>query len=200
MSRHDTRACDAALPVWLPSPVRSHVLLVEKLLDGLESDLAILRRLTTDSRMRYVWRGLAQREATDEALIEFFDCAFQRARLPYFVTTRKDHATLAAAWAQTAKQCRSSSIIERWNPELSSVLDRAADYFEKIARDEECRVSPLVAKHHSGDGHGRAYVRVLGDLTRTLFGSPLYGTVAKTASVALQQKISLQQVRDWLTR
>jgi hypothetical protein len=191
-------ARDAALPVWLPPPVRDHVLLVEKLLDGLESDLAILRRLATDSRMGYVWRELAQHEATDKALVEFFDCAFQRARLPYFVTTPKDRAAQAAAWAQTAKQCRLSSSIERWNPELSSVLDRAADYFEKIARDEECRDSPLAVKHHSDDDRGRAYVSVLGDLTRTLFGRSLYRTVSRTASVALQQDIDWQHVREWL--
>jgi hypothetical protein len=195
----DTRDRDATLPAWLPPPVCSHVLLVEKLLAWHESDLAILRRLATDRRMLYVWRVLAHREATDKALVEFFDAAFQRARFPYFVTTLKDRAALAAAWTRTAKSCRQSSFIERWQPELSAALDRTAEYFEELARKEGNTDSPLVVKHHSGDGHGRAYVCVLGDFTRKLFGSPLYGTVARTASVALQQKISLQQVRDWLT-
>jgi hypothetical protein len=84
------------------------------------------------------------------------------------------------------------------NPELSAALVRVADYFEEIARKEGCRDSPLVVKHHSVDGHGRAYVRVLGDHTRKLFGSPLYRTVATTASVALQRDIDWQQVREWL--
>jgi hypothetical protein len=195
---HDTRACGPALPAWLPPPVRSRVLWFEKLLRPLKSDLAILHRLATDSRMRPVWRELARHKATDKALVEFFDCAFQRARFSYFVSTRKDRAALAAAWTRTAKSCRQSSFIERWNPELSSALDRAAEYFEELAREEGNTDSPLVVKRHSVDGRGRAYVRVLGDHTRKLFSSPLYRTVATTASVALQQEIGPQQVRDWL--
>jgi hypothetical protein len=186
------------LPTWLPPPVRSHVLLVEKLFAGLETDLAILRRLSTDSRMRYVWRVLVHREATDRALVEFFDCAFQRARFPHFVTTPKDRAALAAAWTRTAKACRQSSFIEQYNPKLSAALVLAADYFEEIARREGNTDSPLVVKRHRGDGHHRAYVRVLGNLTRRLFGNSLYRTVATTASVALQQDIDWQQVREWL--
>jgi hypothetical protein len=38
----------------------------------------------------------------------------------------------------------------------------------------------------------------VGDHTRKLFGSPLYRTVATTASVALQRDIDWQQVREWL--
>jgi hypothetical protein len=148
--------------------------------------------------MRYVWRELAHRKATDKALVEFFNCAFQRARFPYFVTTPKDRAALAAAWTRTAKSCRQSSSIEQDNSELAAALDRTAEYFEELARKEGNTDSPLVVKLHRGNGHHRAYVRVLGDLTHKLFRGPLYGTVATTASVALQQKISRQQVRDWL--
>jgi hypothetical protein len=87
-------------------------------------------------------------------------------------------------------------------PELSSALNRAADYFEETARKEGNIDSPLVvkrhSKRHSDDDRGRAYVRVLGDFTRKLFGCPVYRVVATTASVALQQSIDKPQVREWL--
>jgi hypothetical protein len=200
----NTHDCGAAraLPAWLPLPVRSHVLLIEKLLNGLEPDLAILRRLATDPRMRYVWRELPHREATNKALVEFLDCAFQRARLPYFVTTPKDRAALAAPWASAAELCRWSHEhnAAQMNPELAAALLIAADHFEGEACREGNTDSPLIVKRHSDDDRGRAYVRVLGALTRKLFGSPLFGTVATTASVALQQEINWQQVREWLRR
>ena len=59
----------------------------------------------------------------------------------------------------------------------------AADHFEGEACREGNTDSPLIVKRHSDDDRGRAYVRVLGALTRKLFGSPLFGTVATTASV-----------------
>jgi hypothetical protein len=87
------------------------------------------------------------------------------------------------------------------DPELSAALVRVADYFEGEARRERRRRnSPLFVKHHSGDGHGRAYVRVLGNMTRKLFRSSLYRTVARTPSVALQQDIDGDQVCEWLKR
>jgi hypothetical protein len=173
------------LPAWLPPPVRNPVLLVEKLFpENLVDDLAILRRLATDQRMIYVWRELARRKATNEALVEFFDCAFGRARFPYFVTTLKDRI---APWSSAAELCRRSNKYLIANPELAAALVLVADYFEGVAREN--MDSPLVVKRHSADGPGRAYVRVLGALTRKLFGSPLYRTVATTASVALRGDI-----------
>jgi hypothetical protein len=191
------------LPSWLPPPVRGHVLTVEKLLAGVESDLAILRRVATNPRMHYVWRELA-RHRTDNALVEFFDLAWQQARLPHFVTTPKDRAAAAAPWAQAAELCRwlndpnNHQLAPRMNPELSKALARVADHFEEVARREGRLDSPLVVKHHNIDDTVRAYVRVLGAVTHKLFGASLYGTIARTASVALQREISWQQVRNWL--
>jgi hypothetical protein len=209
--RSDHDVADIELPDWLPPPVRSHVLLVEKLYsgglkseklpDGLKSDLAFLHRLATDPKMYHVWRELAHRKATDKSLVEFFDCAFQPARFPFFVTTPKDRAAQAAPWASAAELCRWShkhGIAAQMNPELAAAFLLVADHFEGEARRKGNTDSPLVVKRHRGDGHHRAYVRVLGNLTRRLFGNSLYRTVATTASVALQQDIDWQQVREWL--
>jgi hypothetical protein len=193
---HDT------LPTWLPPPVRSHVAQLEKLLAGPES-LAILRRLSSDPRMIHVWRYLTTRqEATDKVLIEFFDCAFWRAVFPDSVTTAEDRAARAAPWFSVAASLRGLNnflIATRLYPELAPVPVFVAEWLEGMARLAGNTESPLVVKHHSGgDESGRAYVLVLGNLTRKLFGSPLRGTVARTSSVALQKEIDGQQVRDWL--
>jgi hypothetical protein len=189
------------VPLWLPAPVRGYVLQAEELLAGFESDLALLRRLATDSRMRYVWPVLARREAADTALVEFFDCAWQRVRFPRSVTTRTERAALAVPGTQAAELLRSAKEYDlsvQMNPELAAALDRAAAYSEEVARREENADSPMVVQHHSADDVARAYVRVLGARTRELFGTPLRGSISLVASVALEQDVSLQQVRNWL--
>jgi hypothetical protein len=70
------------------------------------------------------------------------------------------------------------------NPELSAALVRVAYHFEEIARREGGTDSPLVVTHHGGDGHGRAYVRVLGDLTK-FAASPRLAKAVTATSVSL---------------
>jgi len=140
------------------------------------------------------------RARSDKALVEFFDHAWQRARFSWFVETPKDRAALAAPWLKAAELCRwteKHDTAARMNPDLAAAASAMARHFEERARREGNLDSPLIVKHHSGDDVTRAYVRILGHVTRELFGSTLYGTVAKTASVALGQGVGLQQVRDW---
>src|SRR5262249_37771802 len=155
-----------------------YVLQVEQLLDGVcAADLEIMRRLATNPRMRYVWRELARHQAGDDALVEFFDCAWQRARLPWFVETAKDRVERAAPWVQAAELARWSrehDIRVRMDPELAAALIRVADHYEEVAQREGRLNSPLVVKHHSNDDHARAYVLALGQLTRKLFAGALY--------------------------
>jgi hypothetical protein len=189
------------LPDWLPAPVRGYMLQVEKLFAGcLPDDLAILRRVATDDRMKYVWRQLRRRAKSDKALIEFFDVAWQRARIPWSVMTPKDCAALAAPYSEAAELCRwtkEHEITARVNPELAAAFDLVANHFDEAARREKRLGSPVIVKHHSEDDVSRAYVRVLGHATRKLFGSTLVRTVARTASVALDQEIGWRQVRNW---
>jgi hypothetical protein len=200
------------LPDWLPAAVQSHVLLVEKLLAGMPGDLAILYRLTSDDRMKYVWRELQRRAKSDKALVEFFECAWQQARsIARPIETPKDRAARSAPYKQAAKLCRAmvpecdekgmmlkGDTRALMNPELATAYDLVATRFDEIARREGNLDSPLIVKQHSHDDVARAYVRTLGHVVRKLFRSPLYGTVARIASVALDRKIHLQQVRDWM--
>lgn len=187
------------MPDWLPIAVRSHLLIIEKLkLAVLPDAIAMQHRLATDSRMHYVWRELERQGASDKALVEFFECAFNH--LPRIVTTPKDRAAFAASWSKAAELCRwtkQHDFAARMNPDLAAALDRVARHFDEVARKEGRLDSPLVVKHHSKNDQVRAYVRLLGNTTKRLFGSTLFRTVATTASVALDQGISWQQVRDW---
>ena len=111
-----------------------------------------------------------------------------------------EFSSLAKRLAKDHPKTNEHLIAAQMNPQLAAALVLVANYFEDEARKEENTDSPLVVKHHKDDGHGRAYVRVLGGLTRKLFGDSLYRTVATTASVALQQDIDWQQAREWLRR
>jgi hypothetical protein len=179
------------------------MLQVEKLLPPavFGKDHTIMHRLATDDRMKYVWRELRPRAKSDKALVEFFDCAWQRARFPHFVETLPDRARQARPWSEAAELCRwtkQHNILVRKDPGKAAAFDVVASMFDEIARREGHLDSPLVVKHHSVDDVARAYARVLGHATRELFGSPLYRTVATTASVALDQYIDPQQVRGWI--
>jgi hypothetical protein len=194
-------------PDWLPVAVRSHVLLIHKLFADMPAEFhatmpefATLHRLATDSRMKRVWKELLRHKPQDNALVEFFDCAFHRARFPHLVTTPRDRAAQAKPWAEAAELCRwtrEHDITARMDPGLIAALDVVAQHFGKGARREGNLDSPLVVKHHYGDDVARAYVRVLSQVTRELFGTTLFRTVATTASVALGRKIDGRQVRNW---
>lgn len=84
------------------------------------------------------------------------------------------------------------------NPELAAAASLMSGYFVEKARQAENLDSPLVVQHHSDDAVARAYVRMLGDLTKKLFGSVLRNTIATTASIALQREVTEWQVRNWM--
>jgi hypothetical protein len=187
-------------PDWLPAAVRSYVLQAGELFAEIPRELAILHRVATDPRMRLVWRELRPRAKSDKALVEFFDCAWQLARFPNFVTTPKDRAALAAPWSAAAELCRGRkcSLAAKMNPDLMTALQIVACDFDEMARRQGCLDSPMVVRRHGQNDHVRAYVRVLGNLTEKLFGSVLLRTVARTAAVALQERIDWPQVRHWM--
>jgi hypothetical protein len=199
------------MPQWLPAAVWSCVLQVEKLFCPALPDnpgavlfaeeLAILHRLVTDDRMKYVWRELHPRAKADKDLVAFFDTAWQQARsIARTVETRKDRAARAKPYLQAAELCRwtrEHDIAAKMNPELAAAAAVMAGYFAEVERREGNLDSPLIVKYHGEDDVARAYARVLGQRTRELFGATLYRTVATTASVALDREIIWQQIRDW---
>jgi hypothetical protein len=148
--------------------------------------------------MQYVWRELRRRIKSynnpDLALVLFFDCAWHYARYPYAVKTEKECAAGAEPLWIAAGMCHSAKEYAT-NPELASALKIVSKHFIGIAR--RYSNSLTIVKQHGGDDVARGYVMWLGFLTRGLFESPLDGTVAITASVALGRKITRQQVRNW---
>jgi hypothetical protein len=189
------------LPDWLPAPLQRYVLRAETWLapDALES----MRRFALDNRMIYVWRILQRRARSDTALTLYFNLAWAWARYSKinYIRTEKGCAALALEWTKTAAVLhyakRHSDAYDGGNPQLAQALRMAAKYCKKLA-DKERQPNPLLmVKQYGRDDDARAYVRLLSYLARGLFDSPLFGTVAKTASVALDRPITWQQVRDW---
>jgi hypothetical protein len=81
-------------------------------------------------------------------------------------------------------------------------VEDAAEYLDSLAAatPELCAAGhPLVIDRDQGNRRTRGYVRALAGQTRSMFGSPLYGTLATTANVALSPSIPVtaKQVRNW---
>jgi hypothetical protein len=183
-------------------------------------EFQVVQQLAIAPEMRRVWHQLSLYKARpeglkacgadsegdekvlwDRAVARFFLCAIP-ARSPDLrsVQTPKDRATSAAPWASAAELCRRANEDFPTSPDLATALVRVANYFDHVARQEARVDSPLVVQRHNkkrSDDQARAYVRVLGHLTRDLFGSVLTRTVATTATVALERSITERQVRNW---
>jgi hypothetical protein len=200
-----------ALPDWLPVPVRSYVLqIIElQLVDDISafgnSPREILHRLTTDVRMESVWRELIKRKRPDIALVEVFDRAFSLARFPRPVLTKADRARMAAPYVSAAKLCRSMkendiAALTNLKLGLAAALDLVISHADEWASRVQPPDSPLTVKRHGSDAEARAFVLLLGSLTRKLFGRISYRTVATIVSVALGREITWHQVREWTAR
>jgi hypothetical protein len=99
-----------------------------------------------------------------------------------------------------AEACRDATrhdVEVRNDPELAAALVRTAAYFEKRGREAHPLGAHYLVKHRTKHDPARVYVRTLRDLTKKLFRNSLDGTVATTASIALNQKITRRQVRNW---
>lgn len=179
-----------AFPTWVPNAVREWALNKE---GGDESE--VQRRLLTDERMQRVWRELTRHKRDnyrttnkpfhlaswlpdgpsdsffDQTLVAFFfwSCA---AANPLPMATRDEIAKLS--------DLENKTIPSFSGPPLSA------------------RRPAIVVRRHTARDHVRSYVLVLGQACRALFNSPLYSTVATTASVALNTKVKSGFVRQVL--
>jgi hypothetical protein len=115
--------------------------------------------------------------------------------------TRKERDARARRLSDAAELCRAMvphSGRSRINPKLAAAALVMANHFDANARFMMGLLqSPWVVEHRIKDDEARAYVQALGAETKDLFGEVLYGTVATVATVALDQKISSRQVRNW---
>ena len=79
-------------------------------------------------------------------------------------------------------------------------IEDAAIFFDEIEAalvELKAAEAPLIVGRVHGNREARGYVRLLAEETRKLFGSPLYGSLAKVASIALGKEVSLLQARKW---
>ncbi len=97
------------------------------------------------------------------------------------------------------------------DPALHKALSASGAYFEKWAKFIETTSlnSPYLIERGSrnrapggssntfGDDAIRGQVRALAEATRQIFGTILYGTVARAASVATGESISPKSVQNW---
>jgi hypothetical protein len=182
----------------VPAPVRG-MLQVEKLIDGMQ-DFAIMRRLVTDPRMRYVWRELKKHGASDNDLRYFISVAYSVAAGPLRVMTleqRTAAANFCLTVAVVSRDAIRQDVNVRNDPQLAAALALTAAYYEKRGREAHPPGAHYLVKHRTKNDQARVYVRALCDLMKKLFGNRLDGSTATTASVALNQKITRRQVRNW---
>ncbi len=197
----------AVIPNWVPPAVCRYVRWIEgirsPILPGDKEpprDLVIAQRLATSLKMRYVWKELHRRGATEDALWRFVALACDDASRPGFVLTVNERDEGAKQFANVATACRNmidSDHRVRKDRKLAAALTRVANYFESWALEASRIESPHLVKHRTRDDQARSYVRVLGNETRNLFGTTLYTTVATTTTVLLGRPISARQVRNW---
>jgi hypothetical protein len=197
----------ADIPPWVPAGAARYVRWVEgmrrPILPGDENppmELVIVQRLATSPKMRYVWKELHRRGATDDALWRFVALACDNALRPGYVLTVKELEQGAKQFANVATACR--NMIDRdhrvrTDRKLAAALTRVANYFESWFLEASRIESPHLVKHRTKDDQARSYARALGNETRNLFGTTLYTTVATTATVMLERPISPRQVRNW---
>lgn len=212
------------IPDWVPPVVESTLLWCQERNFFSAKHFPVVQQLAIAPNMRRVWQYLGRQEVRPAGLKAYMkayglDCQnadeqvlrhyglrlFFLHAIPAIspelrsIQTPKDRAAAAAPWVSAAKVCRLAVEHYPTSPELEAALLRSADYLDHVARQESRLDSPLIVQHHNKDDAARAYVRVLGHLTREVFGRTLFRTVATTASVALERDIDWRQVRNWTT-
>ena len=86
------------------------------------------------------------------------------------------------------------------DPDLAAALSASAAYFQewiKIISNANMNSPYLVERATQGHNDVRAQVRHVATVTREIFGSFMYGTVATTASVAKGLLITTKSVENW---
>jgi hypothetical protein len=126
--------------------------------------------------------------------------------VPKEAATRFDVSDLIAPWRRGAAQCRFALSIPgrpSFDKELAKALSTVEGYFEEQANfiEQANANNPYVLSKSKENDITRVWVRAIAKGSLGIFGSPFYGIVAKTATVALnlnrETKINEEQVRDW---
>jgi len=210
-------------PSWLPGPAAEAA---RELLTFLPPpDSGVVRRLATDPRMETVWVTLKSRRRTgheptiyqysaapdwlpaelrgplQKAAMRklFISAAASISGVPPAITQthvhelRQPYLDLAEQLRTDIKRLRALSVGKKAELE---VLDGLATECRLRADVIERHEGQVVTERDGGDMKRRAYLTALAGDAKKLFGNTLYGTVAKIATVALDQKITVAMVRE----
>jgi hypothetical protein len=176
-----------SVPPWVPAAVRKWAL------DGLffihEKDKEVSQRLLTDKRMRRVWRELTKRDKTNKPF-------HQPDRSTNTLSVPFDTILVAFFdWSCTAARTLRPLLTKDEAVKLSNEIRMFPDFSTGgvlLSR------SYLEVKRHTTRDRVRAYVLLLARACKALFHSPLYSTIATTASVALNTQVDAAFVRSVL--
>jgi hypothetical protein len=206
------------IPTWVPELVAqaARTLRAHYLKSNSISHNVILERLIADERMRRVWKELSrhrreQHQPTDAflrssellkqdaAMTSLFYFALNLAVNAPAVITRKELETVRSETLHRVAALRAAADeIRLYGPSQAA----AAKVNDDIARHLEeplprMEASRLVVERDTGDAQARCFSILFTGYCRQVFGSPLYGTTATVASVALGREITARAVREW---
>jgi hypothetical protein len=214
------------IPDWVPSSVKSMAMAVHISYEGTVAHRlltdprmkSVWRELKKQEITRDALASLEPRERmstwdiTDRKLSpQDQACAAFYARVaiefcsPRIVRTREQAKKSAKPWHDAARLCWHIMRYEfrpRIDAEFAQALAIVGEYLEKEGQMREQKNSPYIVERSSRlrrDDNIRVGTRLIGEATRSIFGSVLYGTVAKVASVALRTNISGKNVQNWCT-
>ena len=176
------------IPPWVPEAVREWTLNHE---EEDEERKQVQRRLLTGKRMRRVWRELTRKKRVDyRPTGEFFHQrnsdepshpSFDKALVAFFF------------WSYTAVGLLPTMTKDE-AAELSDLESRGLVSIGPLNRGF------MVVHRYTARDNVRSYVLVLAKACKALFNSPLYSTIATTASVALNIKVTPSYVRQVIRR
>jgi hypothetical protein len=126
------------------------------------------------------------------------------AKIGFPIRSRADADAIAKRWFDAADLCwgimRDTFSPAAVDPEFAQALAIVGEYIENQARVLEGKNNILVFDRSSrqrGDDRIRVSSRLISDAAYSIFGSHMYGTVAKVVNVVLEENVTWKQVCNW---
>jgi hypothetical protein len=206
------------LPDWVPPAVKDTATRFTAHYLNSEIELAILRRLATDPRMKQVWTELTRRDrktgqffhpvtrsgsldnrtqeqTQSDEMGRLFHFAFCAARDRVTVTKPSDIEPLRDLCEQRARVLRETAddleAINSSDPRVSAdaaTLRRVAAWQDQAIEAMRPLTDPTTVKYHRGDPVARGVQIMIAAYLKDVFGQRLDGVAAILAAVALGQE------------
>jgi hypothetical protein len=176
------------IPASVPAVIHSRALYFYRRAQGHNLPAAMIRRLIIDERMKTVWEKLCPPSASEsecEACLRLFNEAVIYFRHPILIQPPSDYAERASRLREDANKISKRRPQKKFG-RLADKLQKAAKAYDELAQAE---------LPHKG------IKRAVCDLSESSvlqFGSPHHEIIATIASVALDRKVSRDDVRNWV--